>query len=70
VPSVGGVNRADGPHGLHGEVRRRMTVYLSKDTADRLKAWCETERRETSACIDGAINEWLDRQVRARGKRF
>jgi hypothetical protein len=50
-----------------GAVRRRMTVYLSEDTAERLKAWCETQHREASASIDDAINEWLDQQVKPFG---
>jgi len=46
-----------------GSVRRRMTVYLTETTAARLQAWCQTERREASACIDDAINDWLDAEV-------
>ena len=47
-----------------GDVRRRMTVYLQEDTADRLKAWCEAGRTHVSGTIDDAINAWLDQQVR------
>jgi hypothetical protein len=51
-----------------GDVRRRMTVYLQEDTADRLKAWCETGRTHASGVIDDAVNAWLDSQVALEGR--
>lgn len=44
-----------------GDVRRRMTVYLSEDTAELLARVCKHEGREQSRVVDDALQEYLQR---------
>lgn len=46
-----------------GKVRRRMTIYLPPEIADRLVSWCEAHGREMSHTITEAVGTFL------KGKR-
>jgi hypothetical protein len=46
-----------------GKVRRRMTIYLPPELADRLVHWCEAQGREMSHMIAEAVGTFL------KGKR-
>jgi len=44
-----------------GAVRRRMTVYLSEDTAEALTRLCRNEGREQSNVVEAALLAWFER---------
>lgn len=45
----------------NGDVRRRMTVYLTESTADDLEDHCADGNREKSAVVDRAVRAYLAR---------
>lgn len=45
-----------------GRTVRRLQVYLDPETAEALEQHCDTEGREISRVVDGAIRDYLTRK--------